>query len=99
MKVVTQIETATLGDIVLEQTDMQTTTNLQDQQAIIVELLYEILYKVKAAYRIPDAMLDIGDYVPAKLRPRIPYDQESEYLSEPLVLSTPDEIESEYAKD
>ena len=68
MKIVLQIETSTLGDVVFEQVDGQTTTNPADQQAIIVELLYEIIYKVKASYRIPDAMLDIGEYIPAKLR-------------------------------
>lgn len=72
---------------------MQTTTNLQDQQAIIVELMYEVLYKVKAVYRIPDAMLDIGEYIPAKLRPREHYNTESDYLSEPLVLSNENEVE------
>lgn len=65
---------------------MQNTTNPQDQQAIIVELLYEMLYKAKAAYRIPDEMLDIGDYIPAKLRQREHYTTE-ELLPEPLVLS------------
>jgi hypothetical protein len=70
VKVVTQIETATLGDIVIEQSEHQNTTNPQEQQAIVVELLYEVLFKAKAAYAIPDDMLDIGDYVPSKLRPR-----------------------------
>lgn len=70
MKVVTQIETATLGDIVIEQSEHQNTTNPQEQQAIVVELLYEVLFKAKAAYAIPDDMLDIGGYVPSKLRPR-----------------------------
>lgn len=72
MKVVIQIETSTLGDVVFEQVDGQTTTNPTDQQAIIVELLYEVIYKVKASYRISDEMLDIGDYIPAKLRKREP---------------------------
>lgn len=79
---------------------MQTTTNLPDQQAIVVELLYEVLYKVKAAYRIPDAMLDIGDYIPAKLRPREGYHIHSnDILQEPLVLSNPDSVESDHAED
>lgn len=68
---------------------MQNTTNLQDQQAVMVELLYETLYKVKAAYRIPDEMLDIGNYIPAKLRPREQY-----YIDEPIVLPSLDKLES-----
>lgn len=92
MKITMQVETATLGDIVLEQVENQNTTNPQDQQAIIVELVYEVLYKVKAVYGIPDAMLDIGDYIPAKLRPREPY-----LVEEPLVLSTENELESNHA--
>lgn len=92
MKIVMQIETANLGDMGLEQTELQNTTNPQDQQAILVELLYELLYKIKAAYRIPDEMLDIGDYIPSKLRPREPY-----YADEPLVLSKETEIESTHA--
>ena len=87
-----QVETATLGDIVLEQVENQNTTNPQDQQAILVELVYEILYKVKAVYGIPDEMLDIGDYVPAKLRPREPY-----YVERPIVLSSESELESNNA--
>jgi len=87
-----QVETATLGDIVLEQVENQNTTNPQDQQAIVVELIYELLYKVKAVYRIPDEMLDIGDYVPSKLRPREPY-----FIDEPLVLSQENDVESNHA--
>jgi hypothetical protein len=70
MKVVTQIETATLGDIVIDQSEHQNTTNPQEQQSIIVELLYEVLFKAKAAYAIPDDMLDLGGFIPSRLRPR-----------------------------
>jgi len=88
IKVVIQVETATLGDSGFEQSELQNTTNPQEQQAILVELLYEILFKVKAAYAIPDEMLDIGDFVPSKLRPRAPY-----YVDEPLVLSHENSVE------
>lgn len=87
-----QVETATLGDIVIEHVQNENTTNPHEQQAIIVELVHEILYKVKAAYAIPDEMLDIGDFVPAKLRPREPY-----YVERPIVLSSESELESNHA--
>jgi hypothetical protein len=67
---------------------------------MIVELLYEILFKAKAAYQIPDEMLDLGGYVPTRFRPRQGYNSpDPEFLEKPLVLSPNDELELEHAED
>lgn len=63
----------------------------------MVALLYEILFKVKAAYQIPDEMLDLGNYIPNRFRPRQGYaSHDPELLENPLVLSGEIEIESNY---
>lgn len=89
MKVSIQIQTPTLGDMVIEESNDKTTTNKEDQRAIIVELLYEVLYKVQAAYRIPKEMLDIGDYTQASDRPisHSNQEEETEYSPEEIELA------------
>lgn len=70
MKIAVQINTNNLGDIVVEELEERSTTNPEDQRAILVELLYKALYKITASYKIPREMLDLGDeeYVDAKTR-------------------------------
>lgn len=68
MKIALQISTANLGDIVIEETEDKTTTNKKDQQAILTELIFEVLRKVQAVYQIPQDMLDLGDYTSAEDR-------------------------------
>jgi hypothetical protein len=61
VKIILQISTSTLGDMAIEETEDKTTTNREDQKAIIVELLAQALYKVTAAYDISKDMFDLGD--------------------------------------
>lgn len=68
MKIIIQVATATLGDIAIEETNEKNTTNPDDQRAILVELLYEAIYKIQASYRIPTEMLDMGEYTSADVR-------------------------------
>jgi hypothetical protein len=70
VKIILQISTSTLGDMAIEETEDKTTTNREDQKAIIVELLAQALYKVTAAYDIDKDMFDLGDapYVTAEDR-------------------------------
>lgn len=82
MKIALQITTATLGDMVIEEADEKTTTNVEDQKAIVVELLVRALSKVTAAYKIPKEMLDMGDddYVDAHAR-KVEQDKQPRYSS------------------
>jgi len=67
---------------------------------MIVELLYEILFKVKASYQIPDEMLNLNGYIPTRFRPRQGYNSpDPDFLDRPLVLSPLEEIESEHAEN
>lgn len=68
MKVSLQIVTPTLGDVVFEVVEEKTTTNADDQRAILVELLYNIFGKAQMCYEIPKEMLDLGEYSPAQER-------------------------------
>lgn len=72
MKIAIQVTTNNLGDIVVEEIEERSTTNPEDQKAILVELLVKALYKITASYRVPKEMLDLGDeeYVDANTRHR-----------------------------
>lgn len=68
MKIAVQIATANMGDIVIEVAEEKNTTNVEQQKAVLVELLWDAVRKIKAVYEIPQEFLDIGDYESADQR-------------------------------